>query len=59
MTAGIPEFIPADGRARLRDLRLRARRPSGSPGFGAHPSRSRGAGLEFVGDHDRSQAITV
>lgn len=47
MTAGIPEFIPADVRARLRDLRLLARRPASSPGFGAHHSRSRGAGLEF------------
>ena len=48
MAAGLPEFIPADVRARLRDLHLLARRPSGSPGFGAHPSRSRGAGLEFA-----------
>lgn len=47
MTAGIPEFIPAAVRARLRDLRLLARRPSASPGFGGHHSRSRGAGLEF------------
>jgi uncharacterized protein (DUF58 family) len=48
VTAGIPELIPAAVRARLRDLRLLARRPSGSPGFGAHHSRSRGAGLEFA-----------
>ena len=47
MTEGVPEFVPAAVRARLRELRLLARRPSGSPGFGAHPSRSRGAGLEF------------
>jgi uncharacterized protein (DUF58 family) len=42
-----PEFVPTAVRARLRDLRLAARRPSTSPGFGAHHSRSRGAGLEF------------
>ena len=34
-------------RARLRDLRLVARRPAVSPGFGTHHSRSRGTGLEF------------
>lgn len=48
MTEGVPEFVSAAVRARLRDLRLLARRPSGSPGFGAHHSRSRGAGLEFA-----------
>lgn len=47
MSAATPEFIPTAVRARLRDLRLVARRPSASPGFGAHHSRSRGAGLEF------------
>lgn len=48
VTAGIPDLVPAAVRARLRDLRLLARRPAGSPGFGAHHSRSRGAGLEFA-----------
>jgi len=48
VTEGVPEFVSAAVRARLRDLRLLARRPSGSPGFGAHHSRSRGAGLEFA-----------
>jgi uncharacterized protein (DUF58 family) len=47
VTTGTPEFIPAAVRARLRDLRLAARRPSVSHGFGAHHSRSRGMGLEF------------
>ena len=40
-------MIPPAVRARLRDLRLVARRPAVSPGFGAHHSRSRGTGLEF------------
>ncbi len=48
MTASTPEFIPADVRARLRDLRLAARRASAATGFGQHHSRSRGAGLEFA-----------
>jgi uncharacterized protein (DUF58 family) len=47
VAASTPEFIPAAVRARLRDLRLVARRPSASHGFGAHHSRSRGTGLEF------------
>lgn len=47
MSATAPEFIPRAVLARLRDLRLVARQPSASPGFGAHHSRSRGAGLEF------------
>jgi uncharacterized protein (DUF58 family) len=40
-------FIPADVRARLRGLRLRARNGAGD-GLGQHMSRSRGAGLEFA-----------
>jgi uncharacterized protein (DUF58 family) len=40
--------IPADIRARLRNLRLRARHAAGGDGLGQHQSRSRGAGLEFA-----------
>lgn len=47
MSTTPPEFIAHAVRARLRDLRLVARRPSASPGFGTHHSHSRGAGLEF------------
>jgi len=43
-----PDFIPAAVRARLKDLRLSGRRAVGGHGFGQHPSRSRGAGLEFA-----------
>lgn len=42
------QFIPADVRARLKDLRLHARRISNGQGIGQHASRSRGAGLEFA-----------
>jgi uncharacterized protein (DUF58 family) len=48
VTASTPEFVTTAVRARLRDLRLVARRPSVSPGFGAHHSHSRGTGLEFA-----------
>lgn len=41
-------LIPPDIRARLKNLRLRARRGAGGDGLGQHASRSRGAGLEFV-----------
>jgi uncharacterized protein (DUF58 family) len=47
VTASFPGFVSPAVRARLRDLRLVARRPAVSPGFGAHHSRSRGTGLEF------------
>lgn len=40
--------IPPDVRARLKRLRLTARRATGDRGIGAHASRSRGAGLEFA-----------
>lgn len=43
-----PDFIPAEVRARLKDLRLHARRISSSQGIGQHASRSRGAGMEFA-----------
>ena len=42
------DLIPADVRARLSGLRLRARRAVGRTGIGVHASRSRGAGLEFA-----------
>jgi uncharacterized protein (DUF58 family) len=42
------ELIPADVRARLKALRLQARRVAGANGIGQHQSRSRGAGLEFA-----------
>ena len=42
------DFIPADVRARLKDLRLHARRISSGQGIGQHASRSRGAGMEFA-----------
>jgi uncharacterized protein (DUF58 family) len=41
-------LIPADVRARLKHLRLRARHGAGGDGHGQHASRSRGAGLEFA-----------
>src|SRR5215813_2232810 len=41
-------LIPADVRARLKHLRLRARHGAGGDGLGQHASRSRGAGLEFA-----------
>ncbi|MBO9662022.1 DUF58 domain-containing protein [Dokdonella sp.] len=42
------QLIPPDLRARLRDLRLVARRGGAGDGLGQHASRSRGAGLEFA-----------
>ena len=42
------DLIPADVRARLKDLRLHSRRISSAQGIGQHQSRSRGAGLEFA-----------
>lgn len=44
----IIDLIPIDVRARLKALRLQARRISGAQGIGQHQSRSRGAGLEFA-----------
>ncbi len=43
-----PAAIPAAVRARLRSLRLRARRDAPGAGIGQHAGRSRGAGLEFA-----------
>lgn len=44
----LPDPIPADIRARLKDLRLSSRRQSTVQGIGQHHSRSRGAGMEFA-----------
>jgi uncharacterized protein (DUF58 family) len=41
-------LIPADVRARLKDLRIATRLSAGGDGLGQHASRSRGAGLEFA-----------
>jgi uncharacterized protein (DUF58 family) len=46
-SAGAPLLLPPDVRHRLRGLKLRARRAAGSAS-GIHPSRNRGAGLEFA-----------
>ncbi|MBA8883584.1 DUF58 domain-containing protein [Dokdonella fugitiva] len=43
-----PVLVPADVRARLRELRLALRSHAGGDGLGQHSSRSRGAGLEFA-----------
>lgn len=48
MNTASPPLIPADVRHRLRSLRLRPQRATGSRGIGAHASRNRGAGLEFA-----------
>lgn len=42
------ELIPPAVRARLKALRLVARRAVGTQGLGLHASRGRGAGLEFA-----------
>jgi len=44
----VSDLIPSALRARLRELRLVARRNAGADGLGQHSSRSRGAGLEFA-----------
>lgn len=43
----LAEMIPADVRARLKDLQLSSRHAAGIQGFGLHRSPSRGAGMEF------------
>ena len=43
-----PLSIPPEIRNRLRRLTLTTRRDLGSGGFGMHPSRNKGAGLEFA-----------
>lgn len=44
----LPDPIPADVRARLKDLRVASWRQSTAQGVGQHHSRARGAGLEFA-----------
>lgn len=43
-----PLTIPPDVRSRLKRLSLRTRNDVGTGGFGLHPSRNKGAGLEFA-----------
>lgn len=43
-----PGFLPADVRARLRQIAITPRRARGDRGFGLHASHSRGAGVEFA-----------
>jgi len=45
---GAPPLIPPEVRARLKGLRLVARRAHAAGGIGQHVSRNRGAGLEFA-----------
>lgn len=45
---GASPLIPPDVRARLKGLRLAARRAPAAGGIGQHMSRNRGAGLEFA-----------
>ncbi|MBI1402278.1 MAG: DUF58 domain-containing protein [Porphyrobacter sp.] len=46
--AHAPLTLPPEVRSRLKRLRLRTRSDLGSGGFGMHPSRNKGAGLEFA-----------
>jgi uncharacterized protein (DUF58 family) len=46
--ARTPLTIPPEIRSRLRRLALRTRRDLGSRGFGMHPSRNKGSGIEFA-----------
>ena len=41
------DLIPADVRARLKNLQITSRHAAGTQGFGLHRSPSRGAGMEF------------
>jgi len=43
----LPDLIPADVRARLKNLQITSRHAAGTRGFGLHRSPSRGAGMEF------------
>ena len=43
-----PLTIPPEIRSRLKRLMLSTRRDLGSGGFGMHPSRNKGSGLEFA-----------
>lgn len=46
--APAPLTIPPEVRSRLKRLSLRTRRDVGDRGFGLHPSRNKGSGLEFA-----------
>jgi len=46
--AHAPLTIPPEIRSRLKRLSLRTRRDVGDRGFGMHPSRNKGSGLEFA-----------
>ncbi len=46
--ARAPLMIPPEVRSRLKRLSLRTRRNVGDRGFGLHPSRNKGSGLEFA-----------
>jgi uncharacterized protein (DUF58 family) len=48
MPPNTPLTIPPEVRSRLRRLTLRTRSDRGTRGFGMHPSRNKGAGLEFA-----------
>jgi uncharacterized protein (DUF58 family) len=48
MPPNLPLTLPPDVRSRLRRLTLRTRSDRGTRGFGMHPSRNKGAGLEFA-----------
>jgi uncharacterized protein (DUF58 family) len=48
MPPNLPLTIPPEVRSRLRRLTLRTRSDRGTRGFGMHPSRNKGAGLEFA-----------
>lgn len=43
----VSDMLPADVRARLKNLQLSSRHAAGHRGFGLHRSSSRGAGMEF------------
>ena len=48
MPPKLPLIIPPEVRSRLRRITLRTRSDRGTRGFGMHPSRNKGAGLEFA-----------
>jgi uncharacterized protein (DUF58 family) len=48
MPPNLPLTIPPDVRSRLRRLTLRTRSDRGTRGFGMHPSRNKGSGIEFA-----------
>lgn len=44
----LPDLIPPEVRARLKNIQLAARQAAGAQGFGQYRSHHRGAGLEFA-----------